>query len=113
MVIERMSSRVSPIAAMTVAATIIAAAVMLDFLTPAHFNPSILYIPALVMVALARKRRLVWAAVIGCIFLTLAGMLWGPRPDPAIGHDFRFYMTMNRVLVILSLAGTGVVAHLW
>src|SRR5215212_296422 len=113
MVIERMSSRVSPIAAMAVAVTIIVAAVVLDFLTPAHFNPAIWYIPALVMVALARKRRLVWAAVIVCIFLTLAGVVWGPKPDSSLGAEFRFYATMNRALVILSLAGTGVVAHLW
>ena len=113
MVIERISSRVSPVVAIAVAVVILAGAILLDFITPAHFNPAILYVPALVMVALVRSRRLLWAAAIAFIFLTLAGVVWGPKPEPGLGPEFRFYMTMNRALVLLSLAATAVVAHLW
>src|SRR2546423_9563594 len=113
MVIERISSRVSPVVAIGVAVVILAGAILLDFITPAHFNPAILYVPALVMVALVRSRRLLWAAAIAFIFLTLAGVVWGPKPEPGLGPEFRFYMTMNRALVLLSLAATAVVAHLW
>jgi signal transduction histidine kinase/ActR/RegA family two-component response regulator len=113
MVIERISSRVSPVAAIAVAVMIMAGAVVLDIFTPAHFNAAILNVPALVMVGLARKRRLVWGATILAIFFTLAGMWWGPRLDPGLGRDFRLYLVANRALVVLSLAGTAVVAHLW
>src|SRR5258706_3132193 len=113
MVIERISSRVSPVLAIALAVVISAGTVLLDIFTPAHFNPSILYVPALVMMAIVRSRRLLWATVIVCIFLSLAGELWGPKPDPALGPEFRFYTTMSRALVILSLGAAGVVAHLW
>src|SRR5215204_2763706 len=113
MVIERISSRVSPIAAIAVAVMIMAGAVVADFLTPAHFNAAIMFVPAVVMVGIARKRRLVWGATIATIFLTMAGLTWGPRPSPALGPEFRSYFVGNRTLVILSLVGTAVVAHLW
>src|SRR6267142_59076 len=113
MVIERISSRVSPIVAIAVAVVIMAGTVLLDIFTPAHFNPSILYVPALVMVALVRSRRLLWAGAIACIFLTLAGIMWGPKPVAGLGAEFSFYMTMDRALVILSLAAASVVANLW
>src|SRR5437879_4779487 len=113
MVIEKISSRVSPVVAIAVAALILAGAILLDFITPAHFNPAILYVPALVMVALVRSPRLLWAAAVAFIFLTLAGVMWGPKPQPGLGPEFRFYMTMNRALVIMSLAATAAVAHLW
>src|SRR5881392_3232194 len=113
MVIEKISSRVSPIAAIAVAFIVMAGAIVLDFLTSAHFNPSILYIPALVLVAIARKRRLVWSAAILAMFLTMAGIMWGPKPDLGASPEFRFYITLNRAQVILSLAATAVVAHLW
>ncbi|HEV8378383.1 MAG TPA: ATP-binding protein [Tepidisphaeraceae bacterium] len=113
MVIERISSRVSPVVAIGVAVLIMAGTILLDIFTPAHFNPTILYVPALVMVALVRSRRVLWAGAIACIFLTLAGVMWGPRPDASLGAEFRFYMTMDRALVILSLAAAAVVAHLW
>jgi PAS domain S-box-containing protein len=113
MVIERISSRVSPAVAIAVFVVISAGMILLDIFTPAHFNPAIVYAPALVMVALVRSRRLLWAAVILCIFLALVGIMLGPRPEPEVDSGTRFYLIMNRALVILSLAATGVVAHLW
>src|SRR5213075_3327499 len=99
MVIERITSWVSPIAAMTAAVVISTGTIFLDIFTPAHFNPAILYVPALVMVAIARSRRILWVAALVFIFMTLAGMMWGPRTDTALGPEFRFYMAMNRTLV--------------
>src|SRR5258706_1577484 len=113
MVIERITSRISPLVAIAAAIVISAGTIALDIFTPAHFNPSILYVPALVMVALVRKRRAVWGGAILFIFLTLAGVLWGPKPVAGLGPEFQFYLTMNRAMVILSLAATAVVAHLW
>src|SRR5438094_2107140 len=113
MVIERITSRVSPVVAIAVAVVILAGAIVLDFITPAHFNPAILYVPTLVVVGLVRSRRLLWAAAIAFIFLTLAGVIWGPKPEPGLGPEFRFYIIMNRSLVLLSLAATAVVTDLW
>src|SRR5882762_5440577 len=113
MVIERITSWISPVVAIVAAVVISAGTVALDIFTPAHFNPSILYVPALVMVALVRRRRAVWGGAILFIFLTLAGTLWGPKPMEGLGPEFHFYLTMNRAMVILSLAATAVVAHLW
>src|SRR5437667_223727 len=75
MVIERISSRVPPVVAIALAVFILAGAIVLDFVTPAHFNPSILYAPALVMAGLLRSKRVLWAAAIVMIFLTLAAGL--------------------------------------
>jgi len=112
MVIERITSRVPPVVAITAASVIAAGTIVLDMLTPAHFNPSILYVPALVMVAMLRKRRAVWGAGIFFIFLTVAGLWWG-RHGMGADPEFRFYLSMNRVMVILSLLAAAVVAHLW
>ena len=110
MVIEKISSRVSPIVAVAVAAVIMAGAVVIDFLTPAYFNPAIFYIPTLVMVALARKKRLVWGAMVLAIVLTLAGIMWGINPEASLGENGRLYLALNRTMVIFSLLATAVVA---
>src|SRR3954467_1857845 len=102
MVIEKISSRVSPVVAITLAAALSVGTILLDIFTPAHFDPSILYVLVLMLVALVRSRRLLWASVIVSIFLTMLGRAVGPLSDPALGHDYRFYLTMNRALVILS-----------
>ncbi len=112
MIIERISSRVSPAAAITAAIVLSVVAILLDFLTPAHFNPSILYVPALVMVAMARSRKLLWASAIVFVFLTFFGLVWDSEPGTGI-RRFNYYSTMNRALVILSLGATAIVAHLW
>src|SRR4051812_9382559 len=98
MVIEKISSRVSPVVAITLAAALSVGTILLDIFTPAQFNPSILYVLVMMMVALMRSRRFLWAAVIACIFLTLLGRVLGPEGDLPLGHDSRFYMTMNRAL---------------
>jgi PAS domain S-box-containing protein len=113
MVIEKISSRVSPAVAIGVAVVMSAGAVVLDFATPAHFDPSILYVPALVMLAWVRSRWLLWATLIGFMFLTFAGLMWGPGPQAGYGTKFNFYVVLDRSLVILSLAATAVVGHLW
>src|SRR5262245_59681169 len=113
MVIEKISSRVSPVVAMAVAVIMSAGAIVLDFLTPAYLNPPIIYIAALVRVALVRKRRLLWGMTIAYIFLTLAGLMCGPQTDASVGPEINFYVTMRRSMVILALAGTAVVGHLW
>src|SRR5688572_21620149 len=113
MVIERISSRVSPVVAMAVAVVLSAGAIVVDFLTPAYLNPTIVYVAALVMVALMRSRRVLWGMTIGFIFLALAGLMWGPQNAPDAREQFNFYVTMNRAMVILSLSATAVVAHLW
>src|SRR5256885_12980579 len=105
MMIERISSRVSPAVAITAAAVLSAAAILLDFLTPAHFNPSILYVPALVMVAMARSRKLLWTAMILFVFLTFFGLVWDSEPGAGIKR-FNYYATMNRAMVILDRKST-------
>src|SRR5881394_631700 len=112
MVIERISSRVSPAAAITTAVVLSAAAFLLDFFTPAHFNPSVLYIAALVMIALARSRKLLWGTTVLLVFLTFLGLAIGREAGAGVSR-FNPYITLNRAMVILSLAATAVVAHLW
>src|SRR5215212_8829168 len=114
MMIERISSRVSPLMAMAAALLLSGCAILLDFLTPAHFDPSILYVAALVMVAWMRSRWAVWAAAIAFMFMTFAGLMWGPGPGAGVEKErFNYYITLDRVLVIVSLAATAVVLHLW
>src|SRR5438105_2842998 len=113
MVIEKISSRVSPIVAVAVAAVIMAGAVVIDFRRSGYFNPAIFYAPTLVMVALARKKRVVWGATVLAIFLTLAAMMWGRNPETGLGENARLYLALNRMLIIFSLVATAVVAHLW
>src|SRR5947207_9673898 len=112
MMIEKLSRRVPPVAAITSAIVLSTLALLLDFFTPSHFNPSILYIAALVMVALARSRKLLWSTAVVLMFLTFFGLVWDSAPGTGIAR-FSFYVTLNRALVILSLAASGVVAHLW
>src|SRR3954465_54292 len=112
MVIERISSRISPAAAITTAIVLSTAAFVLDFLTPPHFNPAVLYIAALIMVALARSRRLLWSSAVVLIFLTFLGLALGAQPGNGLAR-FNTFITLNRAMVVLSLAATAVVAHLW
>src|SRR3954465_10011291 len=114
MVIERISSRISPAAAITTAIVLSTAAFVLDFLTPPHFNPAVIYIAALIMVALARSRRLLWSSAVVLIFLTFLGLALIPGAQPGNGlARFNTFITLNRAMVVLSLAATAVVAHLW
>jgi PAS domain S-box-containing protein len=113
MMIERIASRVSPVMAMAAAVAVSGAAILLEFLTPAHFNAGILYIPAVVLLALTRSRAILWGATIFFIFLTFAGLMWGPGVNPQFGERFNYYVVLDRTLVLLSLAMTAVVGHLW
>src|SRR5688572_21477732 len=113
MMIERIASRVSPVMAMAAAIAVSGAAILLEFLTPAHFNAGILYIPAVVLLALSRSRAILWGATIFFIFLTLAGLMWGPGVNPQFGERFNYYVVLDRSLVLISLAMTAIVGHLW
>ena len=83
---------------------------VLDWMTWVELDVSALYIVPLVLAAVARSSRLLWALAIGLVLMTIAA--YAAQIPPAL-FSFHEPFFINRVMSAVALTVSAALCHVW
>jgi hypothetical protein len=102
---DRANDQIGAMLGMLIVMPAVLVITLIDSMTPANFNLSVLFTVPLVACAWARSVRLLWTMFVLLQVLTFGGLLWGPPPsDPSVIHWIWLNRIMNSVMMLI-LAG--------
>jgi hypothetical protein len=98
-------TQISTMLGMLIVMPAVVVVVLLDGITPGHYNLAVLYVVPLVASAWVRSERLLWSLCALLEVLAIGGLYWGPPPDA--NEDFNRFL-LSRIfngVVMFVVAG--------